>query len=103
MSRLVAITRSVGPSLADCELTFQAREPIYLAEAILQHAAYVDALRKAGVAVEVLSADKYLPDAVFGSTATSRHVAGLVYAGMVFYPTLPATVGTKKIIRNVMR
>jgi dimethylargininase len=65
MSRLVAITRSVGPSLADCELTFQTREPIALAEAILQHAAYLDALRQAGIAAEVLPADEYLPDAVF--------------------------------------
>lgn len=65
MSKLVAITRAVGPPLADCELTFQAREPIDLAEAILQHAAYLDALRQAGIATEVLPAVEHLADAVF--------------------------------------
>jgi len=65
MSRFVAITRAVGPSLADCELTFQTREPIDLAEAIFQHAAYCDALKEAGIEVELLPAVEHLPDAVF--------------------------------------
>ena len=65
MSRLVAITRAVGPRLADCELTFQAREPIDVAEAARQHAAYCDVLQQAGIATEILPADNRLPDAVF--------------------------------------
>jgi len=65
MSRHVAITRAIGSSLTDCELTFQARESIDLTEAILQHSAYCDALRQAGIALEVLPAVDHLPDAVF--------------------------------------
>jgi dimethylargininase len=65
MSRHVAITRAVGTALSNCELTFQARESIDLTEAILQHSAYCDALRQAGIAVEVLPAVEHLPDAVF--------------------------------------
>lgn len=65
MSRLVAIARAVSSSLAGCELTFQAREPIDLAAAVQQHIAYSDALRQAGLAVEVLPAEDHLPDAVF--------------------------------------
>jgi len=51
--------------LGDCELTFQARQAIDLAEAIRQHAAYCDALKRAEIAVEVLPAADDLPDAVF--------------------------------------
>jgi dimethylargininase len=65
MRRLVAITRAVGPRLGDCELTFQARQVIDIAEAIRQHAAYCDALKRADIAVEVLPAADDLPDAVF--------------------------------------
>ena len=65
MSRLVAITRAVGPSLVNCELTFQDRVPIDLVEATIQHVAYCDSLRRAGVSVEILPADEHLPDAVF--------------------------------------
>jgi dimethylargininase len=60
-----AITRSVGARLADCALTFVDREPIDLARAEAQHAAYNEALRRAGAVVEVLPADADLPDSVF--------------------------------------
>ena len=60
-----AITRAVGARLADCLLTFRDREPIDLAKARVQHAAYDDALRRAGAEVEVLPADDELPDSVF--------------------------------------
>lgn len=60
-----AITRAVGPSLVDCALTFLDREPIDLAKAEAQHAAYNEALRRAGALVEVLPADAELPDSVF--------------------------------------
>jgi dimethylargininase len=55
----------VGPALVDCALTFLDREPIDLARAETQHAAYNEALRRAGAVVEVLSADAELPDSVF--------------------------------------
>ncbi len=70
MSGNLAITRAVGAALNDCELTFQAREPIDLAEAVLQHSAYCDALRQAGIAVEVLPAVDHLPDATFVEDTT---------------------------------
>ena len=60
-----AITRAVGPGLVDCALTFLDREPIDLAKAEAQHAAYNEALRHAGAAVEVLPAATDLPDSVF--------------------------------------
>ena len=62
---LWAITRAVGARLADCLLTFRDREPIDLAKARVQHAAYDEALLLAGAEVEVLPADDELPDSVF--------------------------------------
>jgi dimethylargininase len=60
-----AITREVGPGLGDCALTFIDREPIDLARAEAQHAAYNEALRRAGAIVDVLPGDAALPDSVF--------------------------------------
>lgn len=60
-----AITKAVGRRLSDCALTFVDREPIDSAKAAVQHAAYVEALRRAGADVEVLAADDALPDSVF--------------------------------------
>jgi dimethylargininase len=60
-----AITRAVGAALGDCALTFVDREPIDLARAETQHAAYNESLRRAGAIVEVLPADAALPDSVF--------------------------------------
>ncbi len=65
MSGWMAITRDVGPSLARCELTFLDREPIDVERAKLQHAAYHDALRRAGLRVESLPAEIDYPDSVF--------------------------------------
>ena len=60
-----AITRAVGTALGDCALTFLDREPIDLARAEAQHAAYNESLRRAGAIVEVVPADAALPDSVF--------------------------------------
>jgi dimethylargininase len=60
-----AITRAVGPGLGDCALTFVDRQPIDLARAETQHAAYNEALRRAGAIVDVLPGDAALPDSVF--------------------------------------
>ena len=60
-----AFVRPVSPSLASCALTFIARQPIDVARAESQHAAYCDVLRQAGVIVDVMPPAPDLPDAVF--------------------------------------
>lgn len=60
-----AFVRPVSPALASCQLTHIARAPIDVALAEVQHAAYCDALRQAGVVVDILPAAPHLPDAVF--------------------------------------
>jgi len=62
---LTAITREVGSSLNDCELSFRARQPIDVARAMMQHKAYQDCLTQLGVRVVSLPAEPGLPDAVF--------------------------------------
>jgi dimethylargininase len=62
---LIAITREVSPSLAACELSFVARSPIDVERANAQHHAYQQALAQLGCAVQVLSAQPDMPDAVF--------------------------------------
>jgi len=62
---LIAITRAVSPSINRCELTFHAQEPIDVAKAEAQHAAYEECLRQLGVRVVSLAAEPDLPDAVF--------------------------------------
>ena len=60
-----AITRALHPSIAHCQLTHLAREPIDYPRALAQHAAYEALLRSLGVVVEHLPAEPTLPDAVF--------------------------------------
>jgi len=62
---LVAVTRPVSASLAACEISFIEREPIDLALARRQHAAYEAALERLGARLVRLSAADQLPDAVF--------------------------------------
>jgi dimethylargininase len=62
---LTAITRAVSPALADCELSFIAREPINLARARLQHRNYEQLLAAAGARVISLAAEPDLPDSMF--------------------------------------
>jgi dimethylargininase len=62
---LIALTRAVPPSMADCELTHLDREPIDIAEATKQHAAYEAALRSLGCRVERLEPTPSMPDSVF--------------------------------------
>lgn len=61
----IALMRGVPPTLADCELTFQLREPIDLALAVSQHARYGELLRSLGLEVVELPADPALPDCCF--------------------------------------
>jgi dimethylargininase len=62
---LIAITRAVSPSLAECELSFVDRAPIDLARANEQHQAYRQALARLGCEVRELPVEPSFPDAVF--------------------------------------
>jgi dimethylargininase len=62
---LIAVTRPVSSSLAKCELTRRTREPIDVARAAEQHAAYEDLLDALGATVVNVRAAPDLPDAVF--------------------------------------
>ncbi len=65
ISRMIAITRPVSDSLAECELTHQARVPIDVARARAEHAAYESALKSLGCEILRLPALPDRPDAVF--------------------------------------
>ena len=60
-----ALVRGVSASIVDCELSWLEREPIDLEVAREQHAAYVAALRAAGVDLIELPADDSCPDCCF--------------------------------------
>ena len=62
---LIAVTRPVSPTLAQCELTHLAREPIDVARAADQHGAYERLLVSLGAACVSVPAAPELPDAVF--------------------------------------
>jgi dimethylargininase len=61
----VALTREVSESIGRCELTHLARQPIDIARARDQHAAYEMALREVGCCVERVPAAPECPDSVF--------------------------------------
>jgi len=62
---LLALTRAVSPAMSRCELTHLAREPIDLARARDQHAAYARALADLGCTVREVEPSPDLPDSVF--------------------------------------
>ena len=62
---LIAITRGVSPTMAQCELTHLPRQPIDLDQAIAQHHAYEECLAALGCEVQRLPAEADLPDSVF--------------------------------------
>ncbi len=62
---LVAVTRPVSSSLARCEISFIQRDPIDVSLARRQHAAYEQALERAGARVIRLPAADDHPDAAF--------------------------------------
>lgn len=62
---LLAYTRAVSPSLAQCELTHLKRVRPDFARAVAEHAAYEETLRRLGASVRRLPAAPHLPDAVF--------------------------------------
>lgn len=65
MTRLLALTRAVSPSLAACELTHLDRAPVDVATAAAQHAAYERLLESLGCAVRRVAPAPSHPDAVF--------------------------------------
>src|SRR5262245_23961045 len=65
MSRLVAVTRPVPRSLADCELTHLQRVPIDVTIARAQHAGYERTLAALGCEIVQVPAADGLPDSVF--------------------------------------
>ncbi|HVV43796.1 MAG TPA: arginine deiminase family protein [Bryobacteraceae bacterium] len=62
---LIAITREVSASLAQCELTWLDRRPIDIEKARAEHRAYEHCLRDLGARVISLPALDEYPDAVF--------------------------------------
>jgi len=60
-----AFTRAVSPRLSDCELTHLDRAPIDAAKAAVQHDAYENALRQAGLAIVRLPDLPDHPDGTF--------------------------------------
>ncbi len=62
---MIAITRDVSPSVAQCELTHLARTPIDYARAVEQHAHYRALLASLGCEVVDIAADPAYPDCVF--------------------------------------
>jgi len=62
---LIAVTRAVSPSLAQCELTHLSREPIDVARARAQHAAYERLLSSLGATIVKVPPAPEMPDAVF--------------------------------------
>lgn len=62
---LIAVTRPVSASFANCQLTHLARRPIDLSVAEWQHAEYERALEAAGCVLHRLGPAPDLPDAVF--------------------------------------
>lgn len=62
---MLALTRPVPPSIANCELTHVARQPIDIAEAMRQHRAYEELLRSLGCEVRQLAGLPDHPDSVF--------------------------------------
>lgn len=62
---LVAVTRAVSPTIAECELTHRSRDPIHVARAEAEHAHYEETLGSLGATVVRAPPEPALPDAVF--------------------------------------
>ena len=62
---LIALTRGISPAITRCELTHLAREPVDLAAARAQHAAYERCLAELGCDVRRVDSAEEFPDGVF--------------------------------------
>ena len=65
MNTPIALTRSVPPTIVNCELTHLKREPIELSRAIEQHGLYEKALVEIGCTIQQFPPLPDLPDSVF--------------------------------------
>lgn len=62
---MIALTHLPSPRLAECQLTYVARDAIDLARALRQHAAYCRMLADCGASVVQLDVNQHEPDGVF--------------------------------------
>ena len=62
---ITALTHTVSPEIARCELTYLERQPIQLDRARQQHAAYCELLERCGAQVRQVAVNEAYPDACF--------------------------------------
>src|SRR5262245_20325491 len=62
---MLAITHLPSPQMADCLLTYVDRSAINYDRALVQHAAYCEALRAGGMGVRTIDGNCHLPDCTF--------------------------------------
>ncbi len=93
---LIAVTRPVSASLAQCELTHRAREPIDLPRASAQHAAYERVLVSLGATLVSVPAAPELPDAVFieDTAVVLEEIAVITRPGALSRRAEPAAVAS---------
>ena len=117
---LIAITRAVSATLAECELTHRPRDPINVSTAIAEHACYEEALRSLGATVVRAPPEPALADAVFvedtalaldelgvitrpGARTRRREVASMAKVLSVYKPLLriqpPGTLDGGDVLR----
>jgi dimethylargininase len=102
---MMAITRPVSATLAQCELTHLSREPIDVARAAVQHAAYEQLLHSLGATVVRVAEAPELPDAVFveDTAVVLPEVAILTRPGArVRRAELPAVAATLGCYRPIL-
>jgi dimethylargininase len=80
---MIAVTRDVSPSVAQCELTHLARDPIDYERARTQHREYRELLSALGCTVVELPGDAAYPDCVFveDTVVVLDHVAVITRPG----------------------
>jgi dimethylargininase len=97
-STLIAVTRPVSPTLARCELTHLTREPIDLARATSQHAAYEELLASLGAILVRVPPAPELPDAVF----VEDTAIVLEEAAVITRPGAPTRQGEPPAVASVL-
>src|SRR5262245_46858124 len=99
---LIAVTRPVSPTLADCELTHRPRDPIDVAAATVEHAHYEQTLRSLGASVLSAPPEPTLPDAVFVEdvAVVLDEVAVMTRPGA---PTRPAETASIAMVLSAYR
>ena len=100
MNRFIAITREVPDAIDQCELTHVERQPIDLALARAQHAAYEEALAAAQCTIVRAVPAPDLPDSVFVEDAAIvvDEVAIVTRPGAV--SRRPETAGVADVLRG---